>query len=58
MTLSDKKIRRVQPFSIIKRIAEIKSKEKQLIADNEETLATSELLLLQINSGESEILFI
>lgn len=58
MTLSIKKNKIIQPSAITKGVAEIKSIVKQLAAENEETLATSELLLLQINSGENEILFI
>ncbi|WP_300567870.1 hypothetical protein [Flavobacterium sp.] len=58
MTLSIKKNKKIQPFKTIKEVAEIKSKAKQLVAENEQTLATSELLLLHINSRENEILFI
>lgn len=58
MSISNiKSIKNKLPVAI-QDIIGIKSIEKQLITENEETLKTSELLLLQINSGEYEILFI
>ena len=58
MTLSSKKIKIFQSSYAKQEVTEFKSIEKQLTTQNEETLKTSELLLLQINSGENEILFI
>lgn len=58
MTLSSKKIKIFQTSPAKQEIVEFKSIEKQLTTQNEEILKTSELLLLQINSGENEILFI
>jgi len=59
MKKSNKKRKKVQPPVAIKiATAKIKSLENLLISENEETLEISELLLLQINSGENEILFI
>jgi len=59
MTISYKKRKIVQPPVAIKiATAKLKSLENLLITENEETLEISELLLLQINSGENEILFI
>lgn len=58
MTLVNKKIKIFQ-FPVVKQVVTgIESIEKQLVTQDEETLKTSELLLLQINSGENEILFI
>ncbi len=58
MTLSSKKIKIFQSSYVKEAVTKFKSTGKQLITQNEETLKTSELLLLQINSGENEILFI
>ncbi len=59
MTILYKKRKIVQPPVAIKiATAKLKSLENLLITENEETLEISELLLLQINSGENEILFI
>ena len=58
MTLSSKKIKIFQSSYVKQAVTKFKSIEKQLTTQNEETLKTSELLLLQINSGENEILFI
>lgn len=58
MTLFNKK-NKIFQFPVVKQIVTgIESIEKQLVTEDEETLKTSELLLLQINSGEYEILFI
>jgi hypothetical protein len=59
MTISYKKKKIVQPPAALKiATAKIKSLENLLITGSKETLGTSELLLLQINSRENEILFI
>lgn len=59
MSILYKKSKIVHPPVAIKIApAKIKSLESLLIAENEETLGISELLLLQINSRENEILFI
>jgi len=58
MILSNKKIKIFQSSYVKQAVTKFKSIEKQLTTQNEETLKTSELLLLQINSGENEILFI
>ena len=59
MTILYKKRKIVQPPAALKiTAAKIKSLENLLITGNEETLKISELLLLQINSGDNEILFI
>ena len=59
MTILYKKRKIVKPQVAIKiATAKLKSLENLLITENEETLEISELLLLQINSGENEILFI
>ena len=58
MILSNKKIKIFQSSYVKQAVTKFKSIEKQLTTQNEETLKTSELLLLQINSGASEILFI
>ncbi len=58
MILFNKKIKIFQSSYVKQAVTKFKSIEKQLTTQNEETLNTSELLLLQINSGENEILFI
>ena len=58
MAIANKKIEKAQ-IPVVKQIVTgIESIKKQLVAQDEEKLKTSELLLLQINSGENEILFI
>jgi hypothetical protein len=58
MTALKNKLKKIQAIVALIENAENVALENQIIAEIEEAIGKSELLLLQINSGEDEFLFI
>nr|WP_294937106.1 hypothetical protein [uncultured Flavobacterium sp.] len=56
MTALKNKLKKIQ--AIVALIENAEALKNQIITETEEVIETSELLLLQINTGEDEFLFI